>query len=246
MKTAESASSQALEQDIQPVQTLSPEQTALFREMIAAGVAVGRKKSKANPKMDEYVFTYARSVAVIDVEQTAALIDKAAAFMKGLMDEKRPILVLGSQPTARDFVRSFADKYGLLFITTRWLGGTFTNFKTISQRIEHFKKLKADKASGALDKYTKKERVGFDRLIKNLDSSFSGVEEMTSLPAALFVVDPGAHDIAVREARRMKVPIIAIMSNDADPRGIAYPIPANDNARASLSWIFARLESRLS
>jgi small subunit ribosomal protein S2 len=83
-------------------------------------------------------------------------------------------------------------------------------------------------------------------LIKNLDSSFSGVEEMTALPAAIFVVDPGAHDIAVREARRVNVPIVAIMSNDADPRGIAYPIPANDNARSSLSWIFARLESRLS
>ena len=246
MKATESAAVSATQEEAQPVvPAYAPEHAAILREMIAAGVATGRKKSSANPKMDGYVFTYARGVAVMDIEQTLALTDKAAAFLKTLMDEKRAILMLGSQAAARDFVQTFAEKHGFMYIVNRWLGGTLTNFKTISQRIEYFKKLKADKASGALDKYTKKENVVFDRTISNLTVSFSGMEEMTSLPAAIFVVDAGAHDIAIREARRMHIPIVAIMNNDNDPRGIEYPIPANDNSRSSLSWIFARLEEKL-
>lgn len=245
MNAKESVAISSAEQEVPQAPSLSPEQTALFREMIAAGVASGRKKSSSNPKMDEYVFTYSRSTAILDVEQTVALLDKAAAFLKKLVTEKQTVLVLGSQPAARDFVQSFAEKHGFYYIVNRWLGGTLTNFKTISKRIGDLKQLKDDKASGALDKYTKKERVGFDRTINNLEFSFSGMEGMSALPAALFVVDAGAHDIAVREARRMNIPIIAIMNNDSDPRGIAYPVPANDNSRSSLAWIFARFDAKL-
>ncbi len=245
MKTTEIVINHVAQEEVIAAPALSSEAAATFREMIAAGVAAGRKKSHANPKMDGYVFMYSRGAAVLDIEQTVACIDKAGAFLKTLIDEKRPVLVLGSQPAARDFVQGFAEKYGLMYIVNRWLGGTLTNFKTISQRIEYFKKLKADKASGALEKYTKKENVVFDRMIANLTVSFAGMENMTALPAALFVVDAGAHDIAIREARRTNVPIIAIMNNDNDPRGIAYPIPASDNSRSSLAWVFARLEEKL-
>lgn len=225
---------------------LAPEQTAVYRDMIAAGVASGRKKSRTNPKMDEFVFAYTRGIAMFDVAQTAACIDAAAHFLKTLINEKRMVLVLGSQPAACAFVQQFAEAHGFPYIITRWLGGMLTNFKTLSQRIEYFKKLKADKASGILDKYTKKERLVFDRLITNMAYSFSGVEMMTVLPDVLFVVDAAAHDTAVREAKRLGIPIIAIMNNDNDPRGIDYPIPANDNTRSSLAWIFNRLEKGLS
>ncbi len=245
MNMIEPAITQVVQEETQIAPTLSSEQTVVLREMIAAGVAVGRKKSYANPKMDGYVFTYSRGIAVFDIEQTLALIDVAAIFLKGCKDEKRPVLVVGSQPAAQDFVQKFAEKHGFMYIVNRWLGGTLTNFKTISQRIEYFKKLKADKASGALDKYTKKENVVFDRTIANLAVSFIGMEDMLSLPAALFVVDAKAHDIAIREACRTGVPIVAIINNDNDPRGIAYPIPANDNARLSLSWIFTRLDEKM-
>lgn len=233
------------EQEVFSAPQLSPEQTALFREMISAGVAVGRKKSKTNPRMDRFVFAYTKGVAMFDVAQTCDLIDAAAAFLKKLIDEKQPVLAVGFQPAARAFVEEFAKKHGFHFVTTRWLGGMLTNFKTISERIEYFKKLKADKASGVLDKYTKKERVEFDRLMEKMAISFDGVQNMTGLPAALFAVDAEAHDTAVREAKRLGIPIIAIMNNDNDPTGIAYPIPANDNTRSSLGWIFDRIEKGL-
>lgn len=227
------------------IEEIAPEQVALYREMIAAGVASGRKKSRTNPQMDGFVFTYTRGVAVFDVAQTLARIDAAADFLKTLIGEKRTVLVLGSQPAACALVQRFAEAHGFSYITTRWLGGMLTNFKTLSQRIDYFKKLKADKVSGELDKYTKKERVMFDRLINNMAYLFSGVQEMTELPYALFVVDAQAHDTAAREAKRLGIPVIAIMNNDNDPRGIAYPIPANDNTRSSLGWIFERIEQKL-
>jgi small subunit ribosomal protein S2 len=177
--------------------------------------------------------------------QTLACIDRAAAFLKQLIGEKRTVIVLGSQPTARDFVLEFAGKHGFFHVTNRWLGGILTNFNTISKRITYFTKLKADKAAGELLKYTKKEQLDFDRLIGNMTVSFAGLEGLAALPAAVFVVDAAAHDIAVREARRLNIPIIAVMNSDNDPDGIEYPIPANDNTRASLLWIFKRLDERI-
>lgn len=246
VKTAEIMNTAAASEENAVAPALSLEQAALFREMIAAGIAAGRKKSCTNPKMDGFILNYSRGVAVFDLMQTTACIDRAAAFVKGLMDEKRTVIVLGSQPSARDFVLAFAEKHGFFHVTNRWLGGILTNFNTISKRIIYFTKLKADKASGELLKYTKKEQLDFDRLINNMTVSFAGLEGIAALPAALFVVDAAAHNIAVREARRLKIPIVAIMNSDNDPDGIAYPIPANDNARSSLSWIFKRLDERIS
>ena len=245
MKTIETMNTAVAGEESAITPALSPEQAAIFREMIMAGIASGRKKSCTNPKMDGFILNYSRGVAVFDLMQTATGIDKAAAFIKGLIDEKRTVIVLGSQPTARDFVLEFAQKHGFFYVTNRWLGGILTNFNTISKRIVYFTKLKADKASGELLKYTKKEQLDFDRCISNMTVSFAGLEGITALPAALFVVDAAAHNIAVREARRLQIPIVAIMNSDNDPDGIAYPIPANDNARSSLLWIFNRLNEKL-
>lgn len=245
MKTAETTNIGVVSEEAVTTPALSPEQTGLFREMIAAGIAIGRKKSRTNPKMDDFILNYSRGVAVFDLVQTVACIDRAAAFLKQLIDEKRTVIVLGSQPTARDFVLAFASKHGFFYVINRWLGGILTNFNTISKRIAYFTKLKADKASGELLKYTKKEQLDFDRLISNMTVSFVGIEGLMALPAALFVVDAAAHEIAVREARRLKIPIVAIMNSDNDPDGIAYPIPANDNTRSSLLWIFKRLDEQM-
>ena len=245
MKTAETTNAVVPEQEIVTTPALSPEQAALYREMIAAGIAIGRKKSRTNPKMDGFILNYARGVAMFDLIQTVACIDKAAAFLKQLIEEKRTVIVLGSQPTARDLVLEFATKHGFFHVTNRWLGGILTNFNTISKRIIYFTKLKADKAAGELMKYTKKEQLDFDRLIKNMTVSFAGLEGLAALPAAVFVVDAAAHEIAVREARRLKIPLIAVINSDNDPDAIAYPIPANDNTRSSLLWIFKRLDEKI-
>jgi len=246
MKTVETTVTASTEAEATPVvPALPPEQVAVYREMIAAGIAVGRKKSRTNPKMDSFILSYSRGVATFDLIQTLTSIDTAAAFLRTLIEEKRPVIVLGSQPTAQDFVLEFAGKHGFFHVTNRWLGGILTNFNTISKRIVYFTKLKADKAAGVLTKYTKKEQLNFDRLIANMTTSFAGLEGITTLPAALFVVDAAAHEIAVREARRLNIPVIAIINSDNDPDVITYPIPANDNSRSSLLWIFKRLDEKI-
>ena len=245
MKTIETMNTAVVEEGVATTPALSPEQAALYREMIAAGIAVGRKKSRTNPKMDGFILSYSRGVVTFDIMQTVACIDRAAAFLKQLIEEKRSVIVLGSQPTARDLVLEFATKHGFFHVTNRWLGGILTNFNTISKRITYFTKLKADKAAGELLKYTKKEQLDFDRLISNMTVSFAGLEGIAALPAAVFVVDAAAHEIAVREARRLKIPLIAIMNSDSDPDGVEYPIPANDNSRSSLLWIFKRLNEKI-
>ncbi|OGY67047.1 MAG: 30S ribosomal protein S2, partial [Candidatus Harrisonbacteria bacterium RIFCSPLOWO2_02_FULL_45_10c] len=122
------------------------------------------------------------------------------------------------------------------------LGGTLTNFKTLSKRIAYFKKLKSDKEAGRLGKYTKKERLDFDRKIAKMSIMFGGVEDMAAVPQLLFVVDAKANSTAVREARRLKIPVVGIVNTDTDPELVEYPIPANDRAKSSIEWILNRLE----
>ena len=223
----------------------SPEQLSVFREMIAAGVILGRKKTVTNPKMDKYILNYSKGVAVFNAEETLKLLDRASAFLKDIIEKKMPVLVVGTQPAAKDIVENFAKKFGLSYVNERWLGGTMTNFKVISQRVQYYLKIKADMEAGNLDKYTKKERVMINRDIERMRKMFTGLDNLNFLPAAVFIVDAAAHETAVREARRLKIPIMAIMNNDNNPEGIAYPIPANDNLRSSLQWIFDKLEKWL-
>ena len=152
------------------------------------------------------------------------------------------ILVTGTTPSAKKSVEEMAKRLGLPYVTERWLGGTLTNFKTLAKRIAYFKKLKSDKESGRLDKYTKKERLGFDREINKLSTMFSGVEKMESLPEVLFVVDANENLTAVREARKLKIPIVAIANTDTNPDIVDYLIPANDRSKSSIDWILARFE----
>jgi len=214
----------------------------LFREMITAGVLIGRKKTVTHPKMEPYIFNYSKNLAVFDAAKTAAAIDKAAAFLKDLIDKKLLVMMVGTQPAAKDLVEGLAKKLGFVYVTERWLGGTLTNFKVISQRLTYYLKLKADLEAGNLDKYTKKERLMISRNIDRMKKNFTGLENLTHLPAALLVVDAAAHETAVREAKRLGIPIAAIINNDNNPEGIDYPIAANDNLRSSLIWIFARIE----
>ncbi len=224
---------------------LSPEETEELKEMIAAGILFGRKKSRTHPKMAKYIFTYSKGVAVFDSTQTLALLNKAIGFLKEVFDKKLPILIVGTQVTVKDLVAAFAKKFGFAYVTERWLGGTLTNFQTISKRVDYFKKLKADKATGKLDKYTKKERLLMDRELTDMAVSFGGVENLNQLPAVVFVIDAEAHETAVREAKRLKIPIVAVINNDTNPDGLTYPIPANDNNRSSLIWILSRIEKGL-
>ncbi|MEK9186154.1 MAG: 30S ribosomal protein S2, partial [Patescibacteria group bacterium] len=178
---------------------------------------------------------------LLDLSKTLEGISSAREFIKGIQEKKGFILLIGTQPAARKLVEEFAKKQSYPFVIERWLGGTLTNFQTISKRIQYLIKLKADRATGKLEKYTKKERIGFDREIARLEELMGGLEVMLKLPDAVLIVDAAVHDTAVREARKMKIPIIALLNTDNNPDVIQYPIPGNTASQSSLNWILSKL-----
>lgn len=219
----------------------------MLQEMVKAGVFYGRKKSKTNPRMKPYIFTARNAMEIIDLGLTAETLQRATKFLNELFAAKPQarILIVGTEPGAREAVHTLAAAFKFPYVVGRWIGGTLTNFKTITDRINYFKSLKANKASGGLEKYTKKERLMFDRQIERMDRIFSGIESMTELPQALLVFNAKLHDAAVREARLLKIPIVAVVNTDTNPQGIEFPIPANDSAKTSIAWIASYFEKNM-
>lgn len=217
----------------------------VVKEMMEAGLWYGRKKNRTHPRMKQFIFTTRNGIEIIDLAKTLVALDAAINFLKEKAAKGEQILFVATQPAAKKKLEEIAKKLNYPFVTNRWLGGTLTNFATISKRVDHFKKLKADQASGEFEKYTKKERLNFGKEIERLKTFFSGVETMNKLPGAVFVVNAKIHSTAVREANKMKIPVVAIISTDIDPDFVAYPIPANDSSPKSIEWILSRLEKAL-
>ncbi len=213
-----------------------------FELMAKAGMIYGRKKSKTNPRMARYIFGIRNGVQIIDVAQTAHLIKKAGEFLQSLIKDGGSLMFLGTRPASREIVKAFGLKFGFPYVEERWLGGTLTNFEAISKRLHYYLGLKQDSAAGRLEKYTKKERILLEKKIEKLAKFFSGLEKFTEKPKALVIVNPVHHITAVREANRLNIPVVALMNTDADPDRIMFPIPVNDNARASVQMVFDRLE----
>lgn len=214
----------------------------VLEEMMKAGLFIGRKGSKLHPKMKPLIFGMRNGVSIIDLEETLKYLEKAMDFIKSKAGEKNSILLVGTTPSTQNLVENLAKKLSLPYVIERWLGGTLTNFKTLSKRVSHFKKLKSDKETGRLEKYTKKERLDIDRQIIKMTKMFGGVEEMAVLPKVLFVVDVNANMTAVNEAKILKIPVVGIMNTDTNIELIDYPIPANDRSKSSVEWILGRLE----
>ncbi|MBI2035861.1 MAG: 30S ribosomal protein S2 [Candidatus Liptonbacteria bacterium] len=224
---------------------INQEDEALIQEMIRAGLLYGKAKSKTHPRAKQFVFTTRNYIEIIDLVKTVEYLRKALDFLNGVAAKGGQILFVGTQPAAKASIVETAKNLNQLYVSTRWLGGTLTNFGTISKRIAYFKKLKEDQKSGALDKYTKKERVDFNREISKLTLLFSGLESMNQLPDALLVINSKLQDTAVREAKRVKIPVVALMSTDQNPDGIDYPIPGNDSAPMSIKWVLAKVHESL-
>ncbi len=214
-----------------------------FELMAKAGMIYGRKKSKTNPKMARYIFGIRNGVQIIDIAQTAHLIKKAGEFLQTALKDGGSVMLVGTRPASKDIVKAFGLKFGLPYVEERWLGGTLTNFEAISKRLNYYLGLKQDSASGRLEKYTKKERILLEKKIEKLTKFFSGLEKFTEKPKALLVVNPVYHITAVREANRLNIPVVALMNTDADPDRVVFPIPVNDNSKASIQMVFDRLET---
>ncbi len=215
------------------------------REMIEAGVFYGRKKSKTHPKMKQYVLMNRGGIEVVNLAKTAEALEKALDFLKEKVRNGGVVLLVATQPAAEEGVRRLVARFNLSYVTDRWAGGTITNFKVLSKRVEYFKKLRGDFASGALEKYTKKERLGLEREMRRLKELFGGLENLTKEPDVLVTVDPNLHHTAVREANHAKIPVIALANVDANPDVIDYLVPGNDKARKSINWFLEKIEGAI-
>lgn len=215
------------------------------REMIDAGVFYGRKKSKTNPKMRQFILANRGGIEVINLQKTGEMLDRALGFIKEKVRQNGLLLLVGTEPAAEASILRLAKKFGVPYATLRWVGGTITNFKIIVKRVEHLKKLRADLASGAMDKYTKKERLEIGREMKRLEELMGGLENLSREPDVLIMVDPNLHDTALREAQRKHIPIVALANVDADPDDVDYLVPGNDKAKKSIDWFFEKVEKAI-
>ncbi len=202
-----------------------------MRQMIEAGVHFGHQTRHWNPKMRSFIFGQRNKIHIINLEKTVPLYDDAMNFVGKLASNGGKILFVGTKRSARDAVREEAARCGMPYVNHRWLGGMLTNFKTIRQSIKRLLELEAMAADGTLDqKFSKKEALGIRRDMEKLDRSLGGIKNMTGLPDALFVVDVGHEKIAVSEAKKLGIPVVAVVDTNNSTEGVDYVIPGNDDA----------------
>ncbi len=211
-------------------------------EMAKAGVHFGHKSSKLHPKMGPYLYGVRNGIHIIDLKETKEKLEKALKFIENLISENKVLLVVGTKIQIKDLVKNFAKECGLLYVSERWLGGTFTNFEVIKKRINHFKELEDKRAKGELEKYTKRERAKIDLELKNFERKFGGIKDMEDLPDAIFILSMEKDNLVVKEAVKRNIEIIAISDSNTDPTLADYPIPANDDAVSSVKYILEKVK----
>ena len=201
-----------------------------MKQLLEAGVHFGHQPRRWNPKMARYIFTERNGIYIIDLQKTVRKVDAAYDFLRSVAAAGKSVLFVGTKKQAQDAIREEATRSGQFYVNERWLGGMLTNFQTIQKRVSRLKELKGMEEDGTFEVLTKKEvqvlRHEMDRLQKYL----GGIEEMKKLPGALFIVDPRKERIAVAEARKLNIPIVAIVDTNCDPDEIDYVIPGNDDA----------------
>lgn len=208
-----------------------------LEELLKAGVHFGHKVSKWHPKMAPYIYGNKNGVHIIDLEKTTKQLEEVLAHVKKLAASGKVILFVATKEQAQEITKKNAEKCGMPYITSHWVGGMFTNFGVIAERLKRLKKLEDDRSRGKLQKYTKKEQLEFDEEIEQLNELFGGVRALKKLPDAVFVIDIKREKTAVREATRKQVPIVAIVDTNVNPEQVDYPIPANDDGLKSLEMI---------
>ena len=202
-----------------------------LKELLEAGAHFGHQTRRWNPKMEQYIFGARGGVHIIDLTKTGKLLSEATAFAKSVAANGGKVLIVGTKRQAAPVVREEAEAAGMPFVTERWLGGMLTNFRTIRLQVQRLKKLEAGLESGDfVSKYNKKEVLDFTNETAALKRIFGGIQKMDGLPAAVFVVDMPKESIAIAEARKLGIPVIAIVDTNANPDLADYPIPANDDA----------------
>ena len=206
-------------------------------EMLKAGMHFGHRTSKWHPKMEPFIFTSRNGVHIIDLMKSQRLLGQALDFIKKFSKEKKIILFVGTKMQVKNPLKKLAQDTGTPYIVEKWMGGTLTNFSVIKKMIKRYNDLQADKQTGKLGKYTKKERLDFDRTISRLELKVGGLKDLNRLPDAIFVWDIKLERTAVAEAKRKNIPIIGVCDTNVNPTGINYIIPANDDATKTIKLI---------
>lgn len=205
-----------------------------LKDLLQAGAHFGHQTHKWNPKMKKYVFGERNGIYIIDLGKTIPAAKKAYDFIKKTSSEGRPVLFVGTKRQASEAVKKVAQECGAFYVTHRWLGGMLTNYKTITLSVDKIRKVEKMKETGDFSLLTKKERIKIDKEVVKLEKNLGGIKDMRKLPGALVIVDPNNERIAVQEANKLGIPVVAITDTNCDPDGVDYVVPGNDDAIKSV------------
>jgi len=212
-----------------------------IKQLLEAGAHFGHQTSRWNPRMKRYIFTQRNGIHIIDLQQTLSLLEKACEQIRQVAGQGDKIIFVGTKKQAQEAVEQEAKRCGMFYVNQRWLGGMLTNFTTIQARIDYLVRLEDRKARGELEQLPKKEALKLSEEIVRLNRYLGGFKEMTSLPGAIFIVDTTKERIALAEAKKMKIPVVAIADTNCNPDEIDFPIPANDDAIRAVKLVCARM-----
>ena len=209
-----------------------------MREMLEAGVHFGHQTRFWNPKMAPFIFGHRNKIHIINLEKTLPMFEDAAKFVRQLTANRGTVLMVGTKRTSRESLSQEAKRAGMPYVDQRWLGGMLTNFKTVKTSIKRLKDMQAQQEAG-LDSMSKKEQLMFAREMEKLEKDIGGIQDMTTLPDAIFVIDVGYHKIAISEAKKLGIPLIGVVDSNHNPVGIDYVIPGNDDSSKAVT-LYAR------
>jgi small subunit ribosomal protein S2 len=219
--------------------------TATIKELLEAGAHFGHQTSRWHPRMKKYIFTKRNGIHIIDLEQTASMLAKASEFIKNIVGEGGKILFVGTKKQAQAIVQEEAKRAGMFYVNQRWIGGTLTNFAAIQSRIDYLVRLEDQQAKGEMARLPKKEALKLTEEIEEMNLQLGGIKEMTTLPDALFIVDPSKERIAIAEAQRVGIPVIAMVDTNCNPDEIDAPIPSNDDAIRAIKLITSKIANAI-
>ncbi len=215
--------------------------TVTIKQLLEAGAHFGHQTSRWHPRMKSYIFTKRNGIHIIDLEQTIGRLDKACDFVQQVVAEGGKILFVSTKKQAQDIIEQEAKRCDMYYVNQRWIGGVLTNFATIQARIDHLVRLEDQETRGEFNRLPKKEALKLRKEILRLNRQVGGFKEMTSLPAAIFIVDITQERIALAEAKRVGIPIVAVIDTNCNPDDIDYPIPANDDAIKTIKLICSKI-----
>lgn len=209
--------------------------------LLEAGVHFGHQTRRWDPRMKPYIFTERNGIHIIDLQQTVAKLTEAYTFLRDLAADGGTVLFVGTKKQAQEAIEAEAKRAEMFYVKTRWLGGMLTNFRTIQTRIKRLEELEAAKAAGQFERLPKKEAIRLEEEIVRLNRLLGGIKKMKRLPSALFIIDPHKERLAVAEARRLNIPIVALVDTNCNPDEITYPIPANDDAIRAVKLLTGKM-----